>query len=294
MIQPGLLRRGLLRHGVFRQGLIMLLTGFLAFSAAIDHADARRMGGGKSFGSFSRSADRPAAAPKSTAQTNAPNKAGTTTRRGGMGGMLGGMLAGGLLAALFFGGAFDELRLMDMLIMAGVAALAFYAFRMMRQNRPAPAGPSPAATATVHKRRSASADPASGSLADSLRSDTPAWFDRERFLGGAKEHFMTLQRAWDNNDLARIQEYVTPELYNLLREERSLHAANNRTEIVRLLAELGSVEEQGQTAEATVIFHGLLEENGEQTQFNETWHLTRQLSDNAPWYVQGIEQNSGA
>ncbi|MDN6180999.1 MAG: Tim44-like domain-containing protein [Halomonas subglaciescola] len=268
-----------------------MLTGLLTFSFAIDHADARRMGGGKSFGSFSRSTDRPAASPSQSAQEKAPNKAGSKTRRGGMGGMLGGMLAGGLLAALFFGGAFDELRLMDMLIMAGVAALAFYAFRMTRQNRPAPAGPSHAASGAPYERSNANAETASGSLGNSTM---PAWFDKERFLGGAKEHFMTLQRAWDNNDLARIQDYVTPELYNLLREERARHAANNRTDTVRLLAELGSVEENGKTAEATVIFHGLLEENGEQTRFNETWHLTRQLAENAPWYIQGIEQNPDA
>ena len=74
---------------------------------------------------------------------------------------------------------------------------------------------------------------------------------------------MTLQRAWDNNDLPRIQEYVTPELYNLLREERAQQPANNRTEIVRLFAELGSVQEIGKQAEATVLFHGVLDENGE-------------------------------
>ena len=53
--------------------------------------------------------------------------------------------------------------------------------------------------------------------------------------------FSALQRAWDNNDLSKIQEYVTPELYNLLREERANQPANNRTEIVRLFVELGDV-----------------------------------------------------
>lgn len=102
---------------------------------------------------------------------------------------------------------------------------------------------------------------------------------------------MTLQRAWDNNDFTLIQDYVTPELYNLLRQEREQHPANNRTEIVRLIAELGSVRETDQQAEATVLFHGILDENGAQNEFNETWHLVRDLRDGAPWYVQGIEQN---
>ena len=63
---------------------------------------------------------------------------------------------------------------------------------------------------------------------------------------------------------------------------------------MRLFAELGDINEYDGHAEATVIFHGILEENGEQTEFNETWHLTRAMRDQAPWYLQGIEQNPGA
>lgn len=103
---------------------------------------------------------------------------------------------------------------------------------------------------------------------------------------------MTLQRAWDSNDFSNIQEYVTPELYNLLREERKQQPANNRTDVVHLFAELGDVREIGNQAEATVIFHGILDENGEQSEFNETWHLIRDMREGAPWYLQGIEQNT--
>ncbi|WP_075881640.1 Tim44 domain-containing protein [Vreelandella massiliensis] len=276
-----------------RQFFIMLLVSVLSFSAAVEYAEARRMGGGSSTGSFSRSADRPASTPsQQQAQSGQQSQAGAAAaRRSGMGGMLGGLLAGGLFAALFFGGAFDELRLMDLLVMAGVAALAVYAFRALRQRRPlaaSSAGQQASTAPSTAANFDTSAAP--GSLGAGLHS-TPAWFDKERFLSGAKEHFMTLQRAWDNNDFSRIQEYVTPELYNLLREERAQHPANNRTDIVRLFAELGDVQEFGGKAEATVIFHGLLEENGTETEFNETWHLVRDLRDEAPWYIQGIEQN---
>jgi len=282
---------------MLRQFFVMLLVSVMGFSAAIEHAEARRLGGGSSMGSVSRSADRPASTPaQQQAQGTQQQGAGAATaRRGGMGGMIGGLLAGGLLAALFFGGAFDELRIMDLLFMAGVAALAIFAFRaFMRQRRPASA----TATGYQRERQEAQHTPnnfsaAPGSLAGGLQS-TPAWFDKERFLGGAKEHFMTLQRAWDNNDFSQIQEYVTPELYNLLRQERAEQPANNRTEVVRLFAELGDINEYDGHAEATVIFHGILEENGEQTEFNETWHLTRAMRDQAPWYLQGIEQNPGA
>lgn len=278
---------------MLRQFFVMLLVSVMGFSAAVEYAEARRLGGGSNMGSVSRSADRPASTPaQQQAQGTQQQGQAAAARRGGMGGMIGGLLAGGLLAALFFGGAFDELRIMDLLLMAGIVALVIFAFRaFMRQRRPAPA-------AAGYQREQSAAAPsdfsaAPGSLASGLQS-TPAWFDKERFLGGAKEHFMTLQRAWDNNDLNKIQEYVTPELYNQLRQERAEQPANNRTEVIKLFAELGDISEYDNHAEATVIFHGILEENGEQTEFNETWHLTRSMRDQAPWYLQGIEQNPEA
>lgn len=281
---------------MLRQFFAMFLVSVIGISAAVDYAEARRLGGGSSMGSVSRSADKPTSTPaQQQAQSTQQQGQATAARRGGMGGMVGGLLAGGLLAALFFGGAFDELRLMDILLMAGIVALAIFAFRaFMRQRRPASAtvaGYQRERQETQHTPSSFTAAP--GSLASSLQS-TPAWFDKERFLGGAKEHFMTLQRAWDNNDLPQIQEYVTPEFYNLLRKERAEQPANNRTEVVRLFAELGDINEYDGYAEANVIFHGILEENGEQTEFNETWHLTRSLRDQVPWYLQGIEQNPGS
>ncbi|TDR50604.1 putative lipid-binding transport protein (Tim44 family) [Halomonas ventosae] len=269
-----------------RHLLVMLVVGVLGFGLAVDHADARRLGGGKSFGSQSRTVQQQPAA----TQNQAAGSRATQARPGSrMGGMLGGLLAGGLLAALFFGGAFDELRLMDILLVAGVA---FLLFKLLARRRPAMAGgPGQPDASAGPQRFQAEQAPLGGGAAF---ASEPEWFDRERFLGGAKEHFMTLQRAWDNNDFAGIQEYVTPELYNLLREERDQQPANNRTEIVRLFAELGDIREVGQEAEATVIFHGIIAENGEENEFNETWHLTRQLRDGAPWYLQGIEQNPGA
>ncbi|MFY0989286.1 Tim44 domain-containing protein [Halomonas sp. C05BenzN] len=273
-----------------RHLLVMLVVGLFTLGPALEVAEARRMGGGKSFGTQSRTVQQQP--PAGNATQAAPGRQGQNAAAGSrMPGMLGGLLAGGLLAALFFGGAFDELRLMDIL---AVAAIGFLLFRLLARRRPAMAG---AATGEAVARgeprpqpHAFQADTAPMGDASAFAGE-PEWFDRERFLGGAKEHFMTLQRAWDNNDFAGIQEYVTPELYNLLREERAQHPANNRTEVVRLFAELGMVREVGQQAEATVIFHGILDENGEHTEFNETWHLIRELRGDAPWYVQGIEQN---
>lgn len=279
-----------------RHLLVMLMVGLLGFSAAVDHAEARRLGGGKSFGSYSRSVQQP-----TTTRSNAsapPRQPSAGLSR--FAGPLAGMLAGGLLASLFFGGAFDGFRMMDMLLIALVAFIAFRLIAGRRRHAPAghgDSGQSHNAAQDNAAQNGAGSQPAAfmggnatGTSTNGIASE-PEWFDRERFLTGAKEHFTTLQRAWDNNDLSQIQEYVTPELYNLLKAERMAQPANNRTEIVRLFAELGSVQEIKDEAEATVLFHGVLEENGEETEFNETWHLKRALRDGSPWYVQGIEQN---
>lgn len=273
-----------------RHLLVMIMVSVLGFGLAVDHAEARRLGGGKSVGSFSQQAPSSA---KSSSTASSPKATGAAgTRKGGfMGGMLGGLLAGSLLGALFFGGAFDGLGIVDILLMAG---LAFLLFRFLTRRRAAMAG---AGDNVMQRQQHDTSVPfnmpgtSSGGMASGPVSD-PEWFDRERFLGGAKEHFMTLQRAWDNNDLSGIQEYVTPELYNLLREERANQPANNSTEVIRLFAEMGGIQELNGKAEARVLFHGILDENGTQTEFNETWHLVRDVREGAPWYVQGIEQNS--
>jgi predicted lipid-binding transport protein (Tim44 family) len=278
-----------------RNIFVLILATFMSLGLAVDHAEAKRLGGGKSFGSYSRSADSTAATSNRSSATS-----GTGARQPSRGlsrfaGPFAGLLAGGLLASLFFGGAFDELRLMDLLLVAGAAFLLFRLFAKRRQ--PATAGgDSMARQEQSTSQPFTNSETLSGTLGGGLggASTTPSWFDKERFLGGAKEHFMTLQRAWDNNDFAGIQEFVTPAFYNQLREERANHPANNRTEIVRLFAELGDVREIGQQAEASVIFHGIMDENGEHNEFNETWHLIRELRDNSPWYLQGIEQNPGA
>ncbi|MCG7601734.1 Tim44-like domain-containing protein [Halomonas sp. McH1-25] len=271
-----------------RNLFVMLLVGLLGFGLAVEHAEAKRLGGGKSFGTYSRSANTTDAAPNRTATATPPRQPSQGLSR--FAGPFAGLLAGGLLASLFFGGAFDELRLLDMLLIAGAIWLAFRLFRKKRQ--PAPAGGPQDYGHQPQARTDNSPQAFTASSLGGGAAAYPAWFDKERFLGGAKEHFTTLQRAWDNNDLSGIQEYVTPQLYNLLREERANQPANNRTEIVRLFAELGDVRETDRQAEATVLFHGIMDENGEQNEFNETWHLVRDLRDGAPWYIQGIEQNT--
>lgn len=283
-----------------RHLLITLLIGLMSFGLAVEHADAKRFGGGKSFGSYSRSAS-----PSSSQATTPPRQAqqGTRAAGGGMSrfmGPLAGIMAGGLIASLLFGGAFSGIRFMDILLIAllGFIAWKVLAARRRASNTGAHDGHHDQRQQHHQQRQTHDFGPTSGGAASgagaagAAMGSEPAWFNREQFLSGAKEHFMNLQRAWDNNDFEKIQEFVTPELYNLLRKERAEQSANNQTEVVRLFAELGDVREYGQQAEATVLFHGIMKEDGQDNEFNETWHLIREVRDQSPWYIQGIEQNN--
>mgnify|MGYP001176053001 FL=1 len=117
-----------------RHLLVMILVGVMGFGLAVDSADARRLGGGKSVGSYSRQASSSATQSQNTARPNAAPTAGK--KSGLMGGMLGGLLAGSLLGALFFGGAFDGLGMVDLLLMAGAA---FLLFKLLARRRTATA-----------------------------------------------------------------------------------------------------------------------------------------------------------
>lgn len=273
-----------------RHFFIMLMVGMLGFGAAIDHAEARRMGGGKSMGGYSRSASPQSnKASSSAAQGQRKPSAGLSR----FAGPFAGLLAGGLLASLFFGGAFDDLRIFDILLIGGAI---FLLMRLLSSRRRAAAagGPQARTQHDAHQDAQPQAFQGSAGATAGASEARPAWFDEQRFLNDAKEHFMSLQRAWDNNDFASLQDYVTPSFYNELKAERARHPANNLTEIVRLEIELIDIREYVGQTEASVRFYGTIDENGEQSAFSEVWHLTREMRDGAPWYLQGIEQRDSA
>ena len=90
-----------------------------------DLAEAKRLGGGRSFGSkpaYSQKYQK--SSPQQPNQPGAP-QAAPTGGRGAFGGLLGGLLAGGLLGSLLFGGAFSGIGLLDILLIGGGLFLLF-------------------------------------------------------------------------------------------------------------------------------------------------------------------------
>ena len=126
--------------------LSVLAVTFSLLGMSIADAEARRMGGGRSFGSksgFGSVFKRSAAKPRSVKQQAAFNKnqgmRQQMASRGGLMGMLGGLAIGGLLGALLFGGAFENINFFDILIFGAIAFLLFKLLSSRRRSQAQPA-----------------------------------------------------------------------------------------------------------------------------------------------------------
>ena len=290
--------------------IFAIVTMMLMVALSSDYAEAKRFGGGKKFGKSHKTApaqpkqqaDQPAG--KNGAQNGA---AQAGKKKGLMGGLLGGLLAGGLLAALFAGGAFEGLQMMDILIVAAIAFILFKIFKSMRsaravnghqgQQQPAyaTANAQPQQQQPTAFRQSESATQGGfGAAEDDVPFNLPAGFDINGFLSGARNHYRTLQEAWNSNDLEKMREYLSPELFEEMVKERASLSGEQHTEVMFVDAELVRADQQFGTAELSVKFTGRYRDQVENVEedITDIWHLSRDLNgDNAPWLVVGIENS---
>jgi predicted lipid-binding transport protein (Tim44 family) len=270
-------------------------------------------------GQNTSSAAKPNAAPAS-----APAPAAQPSRFGGMGGILGGVAAGIGLSYLFshmgMGGMGEGLASM----MSGILMIAVVGFLVMflirrfgSQSNMAykPATPGVFNNANVEpnlNRGWNSTNPSvnqepqfkSSNLATPIlesvghgsnQSDiTPSnMSDKESFLQNAKSLFIQLQEASDQQNLEKLKEYTTPELYELLRQDMlSRVSAYSFTQVLTLAADLIAVEEDGKEYLASTRFSGSLreEKDGPITEFEEVWNWTKPIQGNTGWLLCGIQQ----
>ncbi len=283
-------------------GLIAVLT--LAVWPA-DQADARRFGGGLSFGSHHRSfspghARRPVqTAPKAAQQANRP--------RSGFMGAIAGLAMGGLLGALLFGGAFEGINLFDILLIGGIIFAIMWWFRRQaqqvtwqQQTATAPHG-----GAAVPEQNHAYVDTqqSAGGAGNTARARPD--IDVGPFLNAARAIFVRMQTAWDKGDLDDIRRFCTPEVADhVARQMRESAGQRHETETVTLEAELvDSWLEEGREWAAvrftammkertlTVDDGALLEESN--TRVEEIWSFCHDpAGDDPTWFVTGITQTS--
>lgn len=288
-----------------------LFTTFLALLLATlmfsEPAQAKRFGGGFSLGKSYSAPKRIAPAPTATQRqsTQQPTMTSTTQRpRTGLGGMVGGLLAGGLLGALFFGGGFDGIKPIDIMLIALAGLVIYRLFLARTATRPSYAGAADAYDGDVRQQWSGEqptipTPPEYGGVADNHlvepQLDLPDWFNKRAFIEQACQHFTHLQRAWDLQNWDEIRSYTSPELFESLQQERARAPGQQHTAVESVMAELINFIDQGEQVVVSIHFYGWLREDEQSgtTEFSEIWHLVRDMrTENADWLIVGIEQPS--
>ena len=297
-----------------------LAAVFFALTLVAHDADARRLGGAKTFGKQSSTvtqqqatsaSKQTSAAPASSqpaqppAPTPAPQPAGNRWL-GPLAGVAAGLGIGALLSHFGIGGAFAEglgsMIVIGLLLMAGV-----FIWRMLSRSTAS----SPASVRAMEPSYSTPAPQSQNSnrevsvLGTPLPALTPAtataaapWgvpadFDVTGFLRNGKVHFIRMQAAWDEKNLADIREFTTPEAFAEIKmqldEEKG---AVNKTDVVNLDAVLLGIETGPTDYLASVRFSGSMRENdqADETPFEEVWNLSKPVEGRGGWLLAGIQQ----
>jgi predicted lipid-binding transport protein (Tim44 family) len=276
-------------------------------------AEAKRIGGGKSFG-MQRQATPPAKAPaQPAAAAPAAGAAGgaATTGRSWMGpvaGLAAGLGIAALASHLGFG---EELANMLMIGLLVVAAMAVFGF-IMRKRAAQTGGSGGLAYAGAGASRNnpqnafrapvSAAGGSGGSMIGSAigaqtaeASSLPADFDAAAFERNAKVNFIRLQAANDAGNLDDIRSFTTPEMFAELSMDLSDRgAAEQHTDVVRIDATVIEVEEGADRYVVSVRFTGETRENGAALteNFDEIWHLTKPRQGAGGWLLAGIQQTA--
>ena len=305
--------------------VIALMMTMSSVAMVIPEAEARRMGGGGSFGKqYSRPApsqpaqqqgmqqSQPAqntAAARQQQNAAAPNAAAQqrpSLMRNILGGALLGLGLGALLSAFGIGGALASV-IATILTFLLIAAVVMFLYRMFAR-RNGNSGMQPAYVSGYEKtvttpeigsgmhhgtRPDAFHGGVGGAVTSMSNSDIPADFDQASFLRNAKTYFIRLQAAWDRGDVNDIREFTTPEMFAELRMQlQERDASTNHTDVQSLEAELLGIETQENDYLASVKFFGTIreDENAPAQSFTEIWNLSKPVSGGGGWVLAGIQQ----
>ena len=286
---------------------LTILTVALAIGlTAVADAEAKRLGGARNSGMQKQQSSQPTTTP--AAQPNAPGapaQAAAAAAKRSWAGPLTALAAGLGLAALAshfgFGEALANMMLIGLVVMAVLAAIAFV-MRKRAASGPAAAmagmGGSPGASdssAPRGVRIGAALGAASASRAQP--GAIPADFDVAAFVRNAKAQFTALQAANDAGDLSRLRDYLSPEMFEMARQELALRGtATQRTETFGLEAQVVEVSEDADRYVVSVRFTGSTRDQhgAVPDDLDELWHLTKPRTGAGGWVVAGIQQVSAS
>lgn len=302
----------------------------LGMSVALD-ADAKRLGGGKSSGMQRQATTAPAtppagsnvpgqAAPVAGAAAAAAPAAAAAGKRSWMG-PLAGLAAGLGLAALAshlgFGEGLANMMMIGLLVMAVLAAVAFVMrkraanqgatlagagaasgsgqpFQRLQQQetfRAENGAPSNGGSLIGSRIGGGLGSPATGAAVGVI----PAGFDTAAFAGNAKSQFLALQAANDARDLDRLRDFLTPDMFDLVRAEIAERGdAPQQTEVFGLDAQVLAVVEEDRRYVASVRFSGSVRDQrgAVPEDLDEIWHLTKPSTGSGGWMIAGIQQGA--
>lgn len=282
--------------------LLFFTIVLTSLSLLATNAEAKRFGGGGSIGKqrsmSAPPAKSPAAAPAPTPPGAAPATPPAQQPSGNRWlGPLAGLAAGLGIAALLSHFGLGEGMGMLLMIILGVVAVMFLVSMFRRSQQPAPryagAGapyaPQPEPAQQPMQQPMSSAAPAAPMAAANIPADFPV----DAFLRSAKTSFIRLQAANDRKDLDDIREYTTPEMFaeiSMQMQERD--NTPQKTDVLTINTELLEVANEGDHAIASVRMSGQLRENnGAPENFDEVWHVQKNLKDDkAVWLLAGIQQ----
>ncbi len=287
--------------------MIAAFAALVGLGMMVHDAEAKRLGGGKSFG-MQRQATPPAA-PAAAGKPAAAPSAAAAAKPAGMDRFLGplaGLAAGlGIAALLSHFGLGEEMAGMLMLLVLVMAAV--FVVRWLLSKRSPQSGMQYAGSAnapgnlvpanlTPAKFESSKVPggthSAGATAAGTATRNIPADFDVEGFLRQAKLNFVRLQAANDRGDMDDIREFTAPELFAEIRMQfRDRGGKVQETDVMQLDAELLEVVTEDKRHIASVHFSGQLREDGAApATFAEIWHLAKPTDGSRGWNVAGIQQ----
>ena len=266
-----------------------MFTIFLSMVLLTSQVDARRFGGGRSFGKSWSSVSSHNKSSYRSALSKGSNFA--SGKKNMLKGALMGLVAGGLIGSLLSGGGFHGLQGLDFLLIAGAA---FFLFRMYQRRKMVPSNGygNSAFSHQYQPQNNSFLGSHEANNSDSGQNGHPDWFKAQEFIEGAKKHFINLQKAWDQNDLNLIKSYCSPDLYENIVSERSTLASVQTTKVLNLDASLLDLIIEGDVVTAGIEFRATISSNN-QTSENiiERWSI-QHAKNNAKgdWLIVGIEQ----
>lgn len=278
-----------------RLALLAMLV-VIGFSFSAPSAEAKRLGGGGSFGK-QRDAS-PQQMQKAPAATPAASPAAAQPAAGNkwLGPLAGLALGAGLFALLSSAGLDGALGGILMALLA-VGAVMFLLSRF-RKSPPAMqyAGNAAAHGGTTGNRfehHPVAGGGQTAAVVSDIDADIPADFPAEAFLRSAKTSFIRLQAANDRKDIDDVREYTTPEMFaEIAMQIKERDNTPQSTNVLTISTTLLSVQNEGDYAIASVRMRGELSENkGAAEAFDEVWHVQKNLHEkDAVWLLAGIQQ----